>query len=269
MEELLSIAKMITVIVGMVFVPSLTRKFVMDLGMPVAQGIVKSAALATGGAAWIIHKKAAAPISKVALGVSSAPFKALAPFAMGSLSKNITTPIFERMQSPSENSLVHNMKKKAAVKLEKADQWLREGEIRKQAQKSGVEVPSVSDKIKERFSSNPQTQRALKYRNQEFDRFREGFQAKDQREGPYRGSASLGTIKTKSQGYYNALAVGKDPLRTKVELKREAFSPSLSKSSLSEGKSLRAPSNLHSRFQQKNEIKKILEMFDRKGGPPK
>lgn len=167
--NLIALAKMAVIVIGIFLVPIITRKFAADLGTPVGQMAMNRAAIAGAGLGLVGAKVAWAATQSAR---SSAAASILTPLgskirqAGASLQKQTET-FNEVSSSTKSQTLTH----KTGAKLERFGQYLEEASVRHEAKKIGIEPPSVGDKIKKTLSADPQVTGPIRAKEQRYQAF--------------------------------------------------------------------------------------------------
>lgn len=165
--NMIALAKMAVIVIGIFLVPVITRKFAADLGAPVGQMAVNRAAVASLGMGLVGTKVAWASTQGIR---SSGTASILSP--LGSRIKGVATKLqknenFEAQSSSSSG----RVSTKVGSKLEKFGQYLEEASIRHEARKSGIEPPSLTDKVKKTLSADPKITGPILAKEQQYKSF--------------------------------------------------------------------------------------------------
>ncbi len=167
--NLIALAKMSVVVIGVFLVPILTRKFASELGLAVGQMAMNRSALAAG-ALTLGSGKVVAMAASSALEHLSAPTLGKVGSKLRSLSsmqnQNLINP-----QNAQVCSLKNSAKQKAVASLEKFGAYLEAAPQRLSARKAGVEVPTIGDRIKKAVSTNPRITGPIHAKEKQFQNF--------------------------------------------------------------------------------------------------
>lgn len=169
--NMMALAKMAVVVIGVFMVPMITRKFAADLGVPVGQMAMNRAALASAalgvgavkiaaaGSGSLLSHGAAASLPKVGSTLRSVA-QSLNP---------IESPSSDPFSSPSPKAGV--VRRASAATLEKLGKHLEEAKLRHDAKKAGVQPPTLKDQFLKRMSVDPQVTGAIHEREQRYQKF--------------------------------------------------------------------------------------------------
>ncbi len=167
--NLVALAKMAVIVIGIFLVPIITRKFAADLGAPVGQMAMNRAAIAGAGLGFVGAKVAWAATQSAR---SSAAASILAPLGskvrQAGLSLQKQTETIHDVASSTKSQ---TLTQKAGAKLERFGQYLEEASVRHEAKKVGIEPPSVGDKIKKTLSADPQVIGPIRAKEQRYQAF--------------------------------------------------------------------------------------------------
>jgi hypothetical protein len=151
--NLIALAKMAVIVIGIFLVPVITRKFAADLGAPVGQMAMNRAAIA-GAGLGLMGAKVAWASTQGARSAGAASI--LSP--VGSRIRNVGSQL-QKSDSGADSFYPQKsepLSKKVGAKLENFGRYLEDASVRHEAKKAGVQPPSIADKIKKTLSADPQ-----------------------------------------------------------------------------------------------------------------
>jgi len=167
--NLIALAKMAVIVIGIFMVPIITRKFAADLGAPVGQMAMNRAAIAGAGLGLTGAKIAWAATQGAR---SSVAASVLTP--IGSKIKSVGSHLQKTSEQVTEAGTTassHSASKIAGKSLEKFGQYLEDASVRHEAKKAGISPPSLADKVKQTLSADPQVTGPIVAKEQRYQAF--------------------------------------------------------------------------------------------------
>ncbi len=167
--NMIALAKMAVIVIGVFLVPMITRKFAADLGAPVGQmamnrAAIASAALGVGtvklgmaGSQTLLSHAGATSLPKVGRVLRSVG-QSLNPNESGS---------HETFSSPKPGMV----RRASAATFEKLGKHLEEAKVRHDAKKAGITPPTFKDHLLKRISVDPQITGPITAREQRYQKF--------------------------------------------------------------------------------------------------
>lgn len=167
--NLIALAKMAVIVIGIFMVPIITRKFAADLGAPVGQMAMNRAAIAGAGLGYAGAKLAWAATQSAR---SSAAASVLT--SAGSKIKSAGSSLLKSSHQITEEGAgvsSNGVSSKVGKKLEKFGQYLEDASVRHDAKKVGIAPPSLVDKVKKTLSTDPQVTGPIVAKEQRYQAF--------------------------------------------------------------------------------------------------
>ena len=185
--NLIALAKMAVIVIGIFLVPVITRKFAAELGLPVGQMAMDRAALA-GSALGLAGLRLGWAATQGARCAGSAAILS----STGSHLKNYGTHL-QKANNPEQNSsgFTSAIGKKAGPHLEKFGNYLEQASVRHEAKKQGVEPPSLTDKVKKTLSADPRVTGPIVQKEQRYQAFAQSRLSPSPTAGPAGLSTTL------------------------------------------------------------------------------
>ncbi len=171
--NLIALAKMAVVVIGIFLVPVITRKFASDLGLPAGQMAMNRAALAAGalglGAGVAMKKLSFAALSS-AVGHTQAPLAGLVGQKVRGAARSLLDG-GDRVDHQGEVLGPSPLRKLGAKSLDQFGKVLENAHLKHKAKKHGVAPLTIPEQIAKTVSTDPNITRPIIEKEQRFQKF--------------------------------------------------------------------------------------------------
>jgi len=171
--NMIALAKMAVIVIGVFMVPVITRKFAADLGLPVGQMAMNRAGLAT---AALGATAAGLAVSTLATAKSHGTSRVLPLLGkpLRNFGETLSTPSTQHKDQDEFSPIFSSdnaMKRKAGTTLSTIGKYLEDSALRHKARKAGIQPPTLAQKAVQKVWADPKLNASI----QEQERRYQGF----------------------------------------------------------------------------------------------